>query len=123
MTEQFTELLLSMMKDKKTVLKTLLEDLTTCDKNKQAFQKLEALFARQDAGENVVIRPEKVVKACAKSLAHLNDVNTRLLLLLIVYASGKNFDTDISMVLMKFGKGDEALRTMFESRFGKGDGQ
>lgn len=102
---------MSMLKNQEQVISTILKDLGTCDKNMQSFEKLESLY---EQGKEV--NTEKVLKACAKSLRHTNDVNRRLLMVLLVYVSGGSYSSDTSKVLMKMGRGKEALQEMFKRK-------
>ena len=38
-------------------------------------------------------------------------------MLMIVYMAGRNFDVDVSTVLTKLGKGEEALKAMMANKF------
>ena len=75
-----SELFMDMLKNKEQVIASILKDVDSCTKNMQAFEKLEALYK---AGEDV--STDKALKACATSLRHTNEVNRKLLLLMLVY--------------------------------------
>jgi hypothetical protein len=102
---------MSMMKNKEQVVKSIFQDLATCEKNMKAFEKLESLY---DEGKEV--NNQKVIKACSRSIRHLNDANRRMLMLLACYSIGGNFDADAAKVLLKMGRGEEALREMFKQK-------
>jgi len=110
-----SELFMNMLNNKEAVVKAILVDIQTCQQNQQAFDKLERLFA-----EGKGVSTDKVMKACSKSLQHLNEVNTRLLMLALVYASGGNYDSDVGKVLIKLGRGQEALQSMFKRKMAGG---
>lgn len=101
-----------MIKNKEQVLKVIVEDLDVSSKNMQGFAKLEQLYHE---GKDVNV--DKVLRSAAKSLRHLNDVNTRVLLLLLIYIGGDNYTADSAKVAIKLGAGDEALREMMRSKF------
>jgi len=111
MNDQVKNLFMSMLKDKEKVIYELLKDFNTSDANMKAFQSLCELY---DSGEQV--NADKALKAAAKSLRHLNDVNRRLLLILLVYTSGGDFATDAAKVLVNLGHGEEALQEMFKQK-------
>lgn len=102
---------MSMLKDKESVIRTILSDLEASDKNMQAFAQLEHLLSEGEA-----VSADKVHRAAAKSLRHLNEVNKRLLLILLTYVSGGDFGTDAAKVLLKMGRGQEALQEMMRQK-------
>ncbi len=104
---------MAMLKNKEQVLKVILRDLDTSAQNMQAFRKLEDMYERGDE-----VSTEKALKACAKSIRHMNDLNQRLLMLLLVYVSGNHYDSDVGSVLVKMGRGEDALREMFKRKMG-----
>ncbi|MGL4460016.1 MAG: hypothetical protein ACRCUB_16800 [Plesiomonas shigelloides] len=106
--------LLDMLKNKDLMAGQLMSDLDTCEKNMQAFEKLERLYAESPE----TVSATKAMAACAKSIRHLNEVNRRLIMLMVVYAAGDNFSSDSARLLMKMGRGDEALREMFRQKMG-----
>lgn len=119
MTTQFdlgkeSELFMRMLKDREQVLSSLLGDLGSCGKNVDAFEKLTKLYHESPDS----VSTEKALAACAKSLRHLNDVNRRLLLLLLVYVAGDNFTSDTGKVLVRMGRGQEALQEMLRQKMG-----
>ncbi|HHZ96999.1 MAG TPA: hypothetical protein EYN67_15930 [Flavobacteriales bacterium] len=105
------EIFMDMLKDKESVILSLIKDFDTCEKNRQA---IDILLQKQEDAK--VIDITKVQKAYSKSIRHLNDVNMRLLLLLITYAQGDGFSSDTAGALIKFGQGKEALREMFKQK-------
>lgn len=109
-----SQVLLDMLKNKQLIAGQLVADLDTCDKNMQAFEKLERLYAETPDTVNAT----KALTACSKSLRHLNEMNRRLIMLLVVYAAGDNFSSDSAKLLLKMGRGDEALREMFRQKMG-----
>ena len=105
------ELFFSMLKEREQVIAALLGDLQSCAENAAAFDKLVALH---DKGAPV--DTDRVIRACAKTLRHLNAANQRMLMLLLCYSSGRNFQTDTVEVLSKMGRGSEALREVFKQK-------
>ena len=102
---------MAMLKNKEQVIKMILSDLDSCDKNQGAFTKLEGLYAE---GKEVNI--DKAMAACAKALRHSNDVNRRLLMLLLVYTTGGDYGSDCAKTLSKLGRGQEALQEMMRQK-------
>lgn len=106
---------MKLLQNREQVIATILADMDSCAKNAEAFGKLCELF---DAGKEV--DSGKVLRAAAKSLRHSNEVNRRALLLLLVYASGGNFQQDAAGVLIKLGRGGDALKEMFKQKMAGG---
>jgi len=108
-----SETFMGMLKNKEQVLQTILSDLDSCGKNHDAFEKLASLYEEGKPVDN-----DKAMKALSLSVKHLNDVNRKLLLILLVYASGDNYTTDCALVLNKMGRGREAMQAMFRAKMG-----
>lgn len=108
---QNSEMFMDMLKNKDKILSSILKDIDTSDKNMKSFEKLCALF---EQGKEV--NTEKALTACAKSIKHMNDMNRRMLIVLLVYTAGNNFSSDSASVLVKLGRGEEALREIFKSK-------
>lgn len=104
---------LKMLTDRESVIRTLLRDMLVSQKNMEGFERLEDLFEK-----GADVSTEKVLRNAAKSLRHLNAVNTRITLLLLVYVVGDYFLADAAKVAMKFGAGDDALKAMMQAKFG-----
>lgn len=106
---------MKLLQNREQVISTILADMDACAKNAEAFAKLCELFE-----EGKEVSTEKALKACAKSLRHSNEVNRRALMLLLVYASGGNFQQDAAGVLIKLGRGGDALKEMFKQKMAGG---
>ena len=106
-----SEMFLSMLRNKDKVLQSILRDIDVSNQNMVAFEKLEDLY-----GRDAKVNADKALQACAKSLRHVNDVNRRLLMLLLVYVSGGSYSGDTGKVLCKMGRGEEALKEMFRQK-------
>jgi hypothetical protein len=106
------ELFMAMLKDKGQVITSIMKDFDTSEANMKAFTSLSEL-CRTSPGE---VSTDKAIAACAKSLRHLNDVNRRMLLLLLVYVAGGDYQTDTAHVLNKMGHGEDALREMLRQK-------
>ncbi len=105
---------LNMLKNKESVMSSILRDLEVSKKNMEGFAKLEECYS-----DGVAVSTDKVLKSAAKSLRHLNDVNMRILMLLVVYIGGDNYDSDAARVAMKMGAGDEAMKEFLNLKFGR----
>lgn len=105
------DFIMAMLKNKDQVATQLLKDLETSQQNAEAFQKLEKLFE-----EGKQIEPQQVMKASAKTLRHMNQLNQRLLVLLLVYMQGSHYTSDTVTFLNKLGRGKEAMQEMFKQK-------
>jgi len=110
-----TNFFMDLLENKEQVIKVIFRDYDTTTKNKEAFDKLETLYA-----EGKEVSTDKVLRACSKSLQHLNEVNARLLLFALVYTSGDDFTTDVAKILNKLGRGQEALQAMMKAKLNGG---
>lgn len=104
---------MAMLKNKEQVVTMILKDLESCEKNQAAFVKLEGLY-----NDGKKVDTEKAMQGYAKALRHSNDVNRRLLMLLLVYVSGGNYDSDCAQTLSKLGRGKKALQEMLKRKIG-----
>jgi len=102
---------MAMLKNPEQVISTILKDLNTSETNMLAFEKLESLFK-----EGKSVNTEKALIACAKSLRLMNGLNRRILMLLLVYVSGGDYTSDTAKVLLKMGRGTDALQEMFKQK-------
>lgn len=105
------ELFLSMFKNKKQVLISIQKDFDVCKSNQDSFEKLATLL---EDGKNV--SNEKVLKSVSKSLRYLNELNSKLLLLLLIYVSGRSYDSDLTHMLAKLGEGEAAIKELFKRK-------
>lgn len=110
-----SETFMNMLRNPEQVVSAILKDLETSEKNMLAFAKLETLY---EQGKEV--NTEKILTASAKSLRHINELNRRILMLLLVYVSGDSYGSDTGKVLLKMGRGKEVLQEMFKRKMSGG---
>ena len=94
---------------------SLLEDFSKCKQNRDNLQ-----VFRDRIKEGKEVPEDEMNAALLTSLKHLNDLNTRLVLLLVVYTSGGDFKTDSAKVLTKLGLGQEALQELMRQKMNAG---
>lgn len=112
--------IMEMLKNPEQVIKTLIQDYDKCSKNREAMDK--TLTKLRDNPSLFTENPNNLVKLLEGQVVSnraLNDINTRLLLLLIVYSSGDSLTSDTAKVAVKLGQGEEALQEMFKRKMGK----
>jgi len=107
------ELFMQFLKDKKTSLKSIFEDMDQCDKFSTGLnQFIDVIDGAHMEKEDI----RKKFKTMMKVVNKQNDIIKKLLILSIVYMQGSNFDSDIGTALNKMGRGEEALKTMFANK-------
>ncbi len=112
--EQIQELMFAFLNDKKSSLKSVLVDITTIENQIRGVDHFLKNIDDCDL-EEVDIR--KKFKTMMKVSNKQNRVILKLTYLILVYMQGDKFDTDVAHMLMKFGKGEEALQAMFKNKF------
>lgn len=105
------EIFMDMLKDKESMIAQVIKDFDSSEKNLKTFG---VLLDKQKNGETLDM--EKVAKAYTQSLKHLNSVNMRLLIIVLVYLQSDSFTGDSAQCLVKFGRGKEALQEMFKQK-------
>lgn len=107
-----TDILLNLLKDKATGIQYLLSVLDESARQREGMTKLQASLEHNTSPENVAKCIQTTMKVCAKQA----DAIQNLAALMLVYMQSSSFDGDIARMLMKMGKGDEALRQMFKNK-------
>lgn len=97
--------LLEILKDKKQVIKFILE---TIDKNQNACDGIRKISGK----DNINYKLTKTMEVVANQSLQIKSLS----LLLLVYTQSDSFDIDIAKMLAKMGKGDEALKQMFKNK-------
>jgi hypothetical protein len=97
------------------------QDMATCNANAAALRKTQDVLT--DNPQTILgsqANQLKVLQGMAKSNAHLNEMNQRLIMILTAYVSGSNFTSDNAHMMIGLGKGEDALREMFRQKMKKG---
>lgn len=97
--------ILNLLKDKKDVIKFLID---TIDSNSKMSSGLRKLTASKDSE----FKTDKLLEVVANQSIQIKHLS----LLLLCYAQGRNFDSDIAIMLNKMGRGEEALKQMFKNK-------
>ncbi len=104
---------MQMLKNPKQVAKMLLKDMGTCETNSKT---LETLLGHYSDGKTP--DPKQVAVALTQSLKHCNDVNRRIMMMLLGYVLQGDFTVDAAKVLSRLGHGQEALQEMLKQKLG-----
>jgi len=97
--------ILDILKDKSAIIKELLK--TACDSEKIT----KGLRSLKDS-ENIDFKVEKLIEITANQNIQISQLS----LVLLCYAQSTSFDTDVAIMLNKMGRGEEALKQMFENK-------
>ena len=103
----------SMLEEPEKVLTQLLKDIEACRKSGIGLSKV---LSNWDDTEWDADKSIKMLRTSVKIGKRQNEIITRLLLINLVYAQGSNFSVDAAGLLNKFGRGVEALRSMFKRK-------
>lgn len=104
MAEQFD--IVNLLKDKKGLIKYILDTITVSEKFMQNMPKL------RERGWSEKGMLDKVIEISA---IQSNQIKHLALIALLVTQS-RDFDTMIGQMMIKMGRGDEALQAMFDAK-------
>ena len=111
--EVFSNGMMELLEDKSKMVARILAIMDECNKIHNGLNKVVTEF---DEHSNPNQR-EKQLKTCLKMQAKLAKNQGQLSMLLLIYASSTSFDSDVGKILVKLGRGEEALRTMLNNKF------
>ena len=100
------DFILNLLRDKKALLKYLLDVMMSADKY------TNGLLGMKERGFSTEGMLDNVIKVSAKQSQQLK----HLALIALMYAQSDKFDTDIAIMMNKFGRGEEALKVMFDKK-------
>jgi len=112
--EDFAQMILAFVKDKRLVLEGLTDSLTKTDTNLRGLEKFIESIGKADMGNEANIRNK--FRTLMKVQRDQNNMLKQLLLINLIYASAGNFTADSAQMANKLGLGEEALKAMFESK-------
>lgn len=104
-----------MLKDKKKVISFLLASMGETAKQKEGLPNLLNSLTRENPNhstENIA----KCVSVCLSTEAKQAEMLQALTLICLVQAQSSSFDSDVAQMLVKAGRGEEALKQMFENK-------
>ena len=97
----------NLLKNKTALIKYLLDIIMDADHNTQGLLGMKARgFSTEGMLDNVL----KVTAKQSQQLKHLA-------LVALLIAQSRDFDTKVAEMMMKMGRGEEALNAMFEAKF------
>lgn len=111
--EELASMAKAFLSKKEEVLQALLKDLDKCETIAAGCGRvLEDWDKVKDNPENA----EKILMTSLKSTRTLCEINRRLLMVLMVYSMGDQFNSDAANLLIKLGHGKEAVHLMFKAK-------
>jgi len=107
-----SDLFMSMLKDRKQVVEALLSAMEQSEKMISGLSKVSDSVIENPSDENL----RKMVNTTMKCVSKQAKIIQMLALVSLVYTSSSQFSSDVARILIKFGKGEEALREMFNQK-------
>lgn len=104
MSKQFD--IVNLLKDKKALIKYILDMITSSEKFAQNLPQLrDRGWSEQDMLDKLI----EITAIQSQQIKHLA-------LVALLISQSRDFDSMISEMMIKMGRGDEALKAMFEAR-------
>lgn len=98
--------LIEILKDKSKIIEYLLKTIST---NEKISNGLNGINIPEISTEGKV---GKLLEVVSKQSLQIRQLST----ILLVYTQSKNFDSQIAEIMVKFGKGEEALQIMLNKK-------
>jgi len=98
--------ILNLLKDKKEVISFLLQ---TIESNAKMSTGLRSMMQKNVSND---VKTQKLIEVVANQSIQIKHLS----LLLLIYTQGSNFDSDTATMMMKMGRGEEALQQMFKNK-------
>jgi len=109
----FDDLLMNFLNDKEASLKSIFTDIDTTDKYAKG---LEHFLNNIDNADMTEPNIRKKFKTLMKVINDQNSIMRKLLFINLIYMQGDNFNSDVAKALIKMGRGDEAIKSMFNNK-------
>ncbi len=97
--------ILDILKDKEGVVKFPLKTIETNDKVPKGLRSLTN-------NDNTDFKVNKLLEVVANQAVQIKS----LAIINLIYAQSNSFDTNISKMMVKMGRGEEALKQMFKNK-------
>ena len=111
-TENFADLMSSMLKDKEKVCSFLLGAIEQSNKMEAGFKKAYLDFENNSTDANL----KKMLATTMKCVGKQSSQIKALAMIALVYSSGSNYDMDVAGIMLKLGKGQEAMQTIWKKK-------
>lgn len=104
--EEKDDFILRLLKDRAGLLQYIAEVMFTADRNTQG------LLGMKERGFSTEGMLDNVIKVTAKQSQQLK----HLALIAFMAVQSRDFDVQVAQLMNKMGRGEEAIKTMFENR-------
>mgnify|MGYP005664201831 CR=1 FL=1 len=115
MNKELGDIMMSFLEDKSSALKEIMFDMQS---NAKHISGLDKFLSNIDKAELEEADIRQKFKTLMKVSKKQSDITSRLLIIIFVYMQSSSFDTDVSRLLVKLGRGDEAIKQMFKNKMG-----
>lgn len=113
MSNDFEELFMQFLRDKKTATNSVMNDIQTLQSlNKGLTTFIENIETADINKENIRQKFRTLMKLSKTQ----NNIISKLTTLLLVYIQGNSFDRDVAILLNNLGRGEEALKQMLKNK-------
>ncbi len=109
------DLLLDILKDKKKLIKFLLATIEESQKEKEGLVKLSESLTREEPN----LKPENIAKCLAVTMrisAKQSHSIQNLATIALIVCQSSDFDVNVAQMMNKLGRGEEALKQMFDNK-------
>lgn len=101
--------IVNLLKDKRALIKYILDMITSSEKFSQNLPQM------RDKGWSEKGMMDKVIEVTAIQSQQIK----HLALVALISVQSLDFDTMVGQMMIKMGRGDEALKAMFDAKFNK----
>lgn len=108
---------MNVLKDKKELIKFLLDTIQSSQKEKEGLLKLSESLTRNDPN----LKIENIAKCLSTTMqisAKQSHVIQSLAVIALIQCQSSDFDSSVAQMLNKLGRGEEALRQMLKNKMG-----
>lgn len=99
----------NLLKDKKDVISALLKAI---DSNEKMAEGLRKLAKSENSKVSESFKVEKLLEVVANQSIQIRQLS----LINLIYAQSSSFDADVAKLMVKMGRGEEALKQMFKNK-------
>jgi len=110
--DQFGDFCLHIMKNREEVLKNILRDIQQVEKQQAGLMSVIPSLTEETSDANL----RHQLKTCMQVQAQQAQIIRTLLMISLINISSQDFVAQVAQLANKFGKGEEALREMFNQK-------
>lgn len=106
----------NLLKDKKQAISYVLGCIQESNKQSAGLKTLLESISREDNPNLSAPNLIKIIKTTTKVSAIQADFIKNLAIIALVHMSSSGFDAEIAQLMIKFGKGEDAIKQMFKNK-------